>query len=187
MNAKIISFTFDFGTFEGFNFRDQSAIEQVLTAEDVANWDHDLDGEAEFWPDGDNEYIWLIFKSNSNVTVNDLFTLEHLLYELGDDSGETYLKIYYCIECLGYSLKDVTPDMVQDADCMVFSGDSFIESRREAAYEIFETYYPEEYAVWEKSLCDGLFFDEDRFLDSPVFSVTEVRVGDQAILLISWN
>ena len=39
---------FDLGTFEGFNFRDQSAIERELTAEEVVNWNHDGDGEAEF-------------------------------------------------------------------------------------------------------------------------------------------
>ena len=38
----------DLGTFEGFNFRDQAAIMRRLTAEDVVNWDHDGDGEAEF-------------------------------------------------------------------------------------------------------------------------------------------
>ena len=37
---------YDFGQFEGFNFRSQSAIERALTAQDVVGWDHDREGEA---------------------------------------------------------------------------------------------------------------------------------------------
>jgi hypothetical protein len=56
--------------------------------------------------------------------------------------------------------------------------------RRQAAHELFELYYPEEYAVWEKSVCDGLIFDIDRFLGSPSFSVEEA-VGDEKALIVA--
>ena len=47
----------DLGMFEGFNFRAQSAIDSVLSADEVLAWDHDAQGEAEFWPDGSNPFV----------------------------------------------------------------------------------------------------------------------------------
>jgi hypothetical protein len=49
----------DIGRFEGFNFRSQCAIHRVLTAEEVLEWNHDADGEAEFWPDGSCPFVSL--------------------------------------------------------------------------------------------------------------------------------
>jgi hypothetical protein len=43
----------------------------------------------------------------------------------------------------------------------------------------------EAYQAWEKSLCDGLIFDVNRFLDSPSFSVEEVQLGDERVLLVA--
>ena len=57
--------------------------------------------------------------------------------------------------------------------------------RKEAAYELFETFYPDEYRVWEKSTCDGLIFDTDHFLDSPGFSVDEVKLGETKALIVA--
>ena len=39
--------------------------------------------------------------------------------------------------------------------------------------------------MWEKTTCDGLHFDTDRFLDSPGFWVEEVHLGETVALLIS--
>jgi hypothetical protein len=49
--------THDLGQFEGFNFRSQCAIAKLLSAEEVLEWDHDKNGEAEFWPDGSNFFV----------------------------------------------------------------------------------------------------------------------------------
>ena len=187
MNTTSTELTHDLGNFEGFNFRDQSAIERILSAQEVVDWDHDRVGEAEFWPDGDQAYVWLLFKSQSNVTAGQLQALDNLLCEMGDDSQEAYLKIFHCVDHFGYRLEELSAETVQDSDCLIYTGDSFTEIRRQAAYDIFETYYPEEYEIWDKSLCDGLVFDDDKLLDSPVLSVAEIRLPDQVALLISWN
>lgn len=50
---------------------------------------------------------------------------------------------------------------------------------------MFELYYSEAYQAWEKSLCDGLISDTERFLDSPSLCVEEVELGDQAVLLVA--
>jgi hypothetical protein len=174
----------DFGTFEGFNFRNQSAIFPNHTADEVVNWDHDKEGEAEFWPSGDNEGVQLVFKGQSSVTGSELRALDELLDDLGGDNDENFLKIYHAVSVLGYDLGTLTNTTVEDEAPQFFFGDCFADVRKEAAYELFELYYPDAYQVWEKSLCDGLIFDTDHFLDSPVFSVDEIRFGGKAVLLV---
>jgi len=85
---------FDLGTFEGFNFRAHSAIERVLTAPEVVDWDHDRQGEAEFWPAGDRLEVSLIFGHGRSVSGWELSALDRVLQELGDDSVVEVLKIH---------------------------------------------------------------------------------------------
>ena len=175
---------FDLGTFEGFNFRSQSAMWPNRTAEEVVNWDHDKEGEAEFWPSGDNEGVQLLFKSSSSVTGAELIALDDLLAELGGDSEINFLRIHYAMSVCGGDLKELGAGQIEDQNVQIYFGDCFTDARKEAAYELFELYYPEEYQVLEKSQCDGLVFDTERFLDSPGFSVEEVRLGGKAVLLV---
>ena len=180
-NSREISF--EMGTFEGFNFRTQSAIPRLLTADEVVSWDHDREGEAEFWPSGDKREVSLLF--NREVTASELRDLDRLLTELGDDSAENYLRIHSMVNITGAKLSELSREAIEDQFLHIFFGDSFLDLRREAAYELFELYYPEEYQVWEKSTCDGLIFDTDRFIDSPSFSSEEVNLGEKKALLIS--
>jgi hypothetical protein len=176
---------FDLGTFEGFNFRSQSAINKILTAEEVVNWDHDRDGEAEFWPSGDQPFVAVILKSKTAVTASEILDLNRLLSELGSDSAENYLRIHYGLNTYGAQLESLTVTQIEDYPLHIFFGTSFLDLRREAACELFELYYPEEYKVWRKSTCDGLDFDTDRFLDSPSFSVEEISLPDQVALIVA--
>lgn len=176
---------FDFGTFEGFNFRNQSAIFKPLTTDDVINWDHDRDGEAEFWPSGDKPEVQLLFKLRSSVTASEVVQLDNLLQELGNDSTEHYLRIFYAINVQGAKLETLGAQDIESQNLDLFTGDNFLDLRKDTAYELFELCYPEEYKVWEKSTCDGLIFDTDHFLDSPSFYVEEVTIGSQQWLLIS--
>jgi len=177
--------TFDFGTFEGFNFRSQSAIERILTANEVVNWNHDRQGEAEFWPSGDNQAVALIFQHRSFTNGFGLVHLDRLLSELGTDSVENFIRIHYAVNISGCRLDELTAAQVEDNLLHIFFGTSFIDLRREAAFELFESYYPEEYKVWEKSHCDGLIFDTDHFLNSPCFSVEEIELNGQVALAIA--
>ena len=74
---------------------------------------------------------------------------------------------------------------MEDNNLDVFLGSNFTDLRRETAYQLFELFYPDEYRAWEKTTCDGLIFDTDRFLDSPALSVEEVRLGDEVALLVA--
>jgi hypothetical protein len=176
---------FDLGTFEGFNFRPQQAIDRSLTAQDVVNWDHDAAGEAEFWPSGDHAGLALLFAGQSAVTASQLLALDRLLSELGDDSTFNYLRIHYAVSCGGDDLARLTGEQVEDLPIHIFEGSSFLDLRKEAAFELFELYYPDEYRVWEKTQCDGLVFDPDRFLDSPVFSAEEIELTDRKALIVA--
>ncbi len=174
----------DLGTFEGFNFRHDGAIEESLTAEQVVGWDHDTRGEAEFWPSGDHPGVSWVFRGQTSVTGRELRALSRLLNSIGDDSDETFIKIRYALDYQGVDLDDLTQDAIEDRFVHIFTGSNFCDVREEAAYELFELFYPDEYAMWEKSECDGLIFDTDRFLDSPVWHTEEIKFGDKAVLLV---
>ncbi len=174
---------FNLGTFEGFNLREQSIVEGNLTAEQVIHWNHDRQGEAEFWPAGERPEMYLVFRGT--MTGTELLALDRLLVALGGDTPENFLRIHWAMYWRGTELCSLTAQSIEDDFVHVYCGTSFLDLRKEAAYELFELYYPEEYKVWEKSHCDGLHFDTDRFLDSPTFSSNEVVFGDQAALLIS--
>ncbi len=176
---------FDLGTFEGFNFRSQSAIPRNLTAAEVVAWDHDRQGEAEFWPAGDRLEMAVLFHHGSTVTATELLGLDRLLDELGGDSVENFLHVHYAVNTRGADLANLTREGVEDQCLDIFLGSNFTDLRREAAYQLFEVFYPDEFRSWEKTTCDGLIFDTDRFLDSPALSVEEVRLGDQVALLVA--
>jgi hypothetical protein len=175
---------YDFGRFEGFNFRSQSAIEELLTVNEVLAWDHDRRGEAEFWPSGDRHELELVFKDRSAVSASELMALASLLDELGGDSIENFLTVYFAVAVRGAVLASLTADSVQDEAPQCFLGECFGDVRREAAFELFELYYPELYQAWESTPCDGLIFDTDRFLDSPSWTVDEVRIGGRVAVLV---
>jgi len=174
----------DFGHFEGYNFRHQSTIERLHTATEVVEWDHDRCGEAEFWPAGDKREISLIFRDQTAVTATELLDLAALLDELEDDSPESFLSVYFALS-VGEELGKVTADGVRDRAPCCYFGTNFTDVRRDAAYELFELYYPELYRAWESTPCDGLIFDTDRFLDSPSFNVVEVDLGGEVALLVA--
>ena len=71
---KTTELQFDFGSFEGFNYQFQFAINERLTADHIVNWDHDQKGEADFWPSGDSPGVSLVFKDTS-VTAYDILAL----------------------------------------------------------------------------------------------------------------
>ena len=175
----------DLGTFEGFNFRSQSAIPRNLTAEEVVGWDHDREGEAEFWPAGDRPEVGIVFHGRSSVTASELLALDRLPGELGSDTVENFLRVHYAVNTCGGDLATLTAAEVEDNSLDIFLGSSFTDLRREAAYQLFELFYPDEYRAWEKTTCDGLIFDTDRFLDSPAFSVEEITLADAVALLVA--
>ncbi len=175
----------DLGTFEGFNFRDQSAIERVLTAEDVVNWDHDGDGEAEFWPSGEDPLVKGIF--SGNVTASDLTALAELLTNLDGDRTEDLLRIQFAIRVQGYDFSRLTVQDLDDRPPMFFYGDTMIDARKEAAFELFETFWPDLFKAWNEDSAGILDFDWYSFVDSPLWTVHEVKLANKAVLMVAAN
>ena len=179
--------TKNLGTFEGFNFREQGAIEKRLTMQDIVGWDHDAEGEAEFWPAGDCPALAKLFAGKSAVTRPELERVSALLEEVDGDDEETLLRLHHLVNLQGQSLDAVTAENIQDTNVHVFRGDCFIDVRKEAAYELFELYWPDLYAIWEKTPMDGLRFDTDHFLDSPSWLTEEIDLGTTRVLMVAPN
>ena len=175
----------DLGTFEGFNFREDGAIERPLTADEALTWDHDASGEAEFWPSGDHCGVSLVFAGKTAVTASDLLSLNRVLSELGDDGETAFLRIHFACSVLGLDLHQLTGREVEDQSLQIFTGSSFWEVRKDAAYELFETFFPEHFKFWDTEPHGILTFDWDQFLDGPLWSVHEVDMGNQKALLVA--
>lgn len=184
-SQKRTALCFELGTFEGFNFRDQSAIEHTLTAQEVIDWDHDRHGEAEFWPSGDHPGVALVFEYQSTISAGELIALDRFLDLLGGDSETNFLRIYHAGLLYGAGLSDLTAGQVEADVPHIYFGSSFMNLRVEAAYELFELNYPEAYAMWTTSGCAGLVFDPDRFLDSRSLLVHEITFGGRKVLMVS--
>jgi hypothetical protein len=177
-------FKYDLGTFEVGHFGEQSAMGRTLTAMEVVAWDHGPDGEAKFWPSGDHAGVSILCAGRSAVTGSALLALDRALSGLGGDATDNFLRIHHAVNTHGIALGEITAEKVDDIFLHIFRGTSFLDLRREAAYELFENYYPDAYRMWEATNCDGLSFDPEDFLDSPSWSVKEVRFGDEVFLLI---
>ena len=74
-------------------------------------------------------------------------------------------------DCPAGRVATLTREAIENLPLDIFVGPNFSDVRRAAALEVFARYYPEEYQVWEKSLCDVRTFDPDHFLASSIFMV----------------
>ena len=88
-------------------------------------------------------------------------------------------------DCPAGRVATLTREAIENLPLDIFVGTNFSDVRRAAALELFARYYPEEYHVWEQSLCDGLTFDPDHFLASPIFMVEEVDLGEPVAVLVA--
>lgn len=148
------------GGFEGFSFRHQCAIDRILTAEEVLDWDHDKDGEAEFWPDGSNAIVSYLLP-RSSVSLSDLREVVRIFDEL---ENEHDLVKACALFDRGAALGEITQQAVDDSCMYVFGPGYFIDLTKEAAWELFEAFWPEAYKLWESSSIPGLSFNCDDFL-----------------------
>ncbi len=141
----------------------------------------DYPREAEFWPAGDRPLVQALFESTSAVTPDELLRLDSLISECGED---TLIPAVALIRD-GYRLHEITAELVDESSYHVFESSNFIDARSEAAFSLFELYWPEAYASWETGQHpDGLHFDSERFLDSPQCSLTELSIGERRIVLV---
>lgn len=153
----------DIGRFEGFNFREQSAIDDILTAQQVLDWDHDADGEAEFWPHGCNPFTSYLLSGNT-CTDSEVREVIRIFAET-EGRPEELAKAIYLRDC-GRSLEDITSEAINEASLYVFGPGWFHQLIRDAAFELFELFWPAAYECWEKNTVPGLTFDPEDFIES---------------------
>jgi hypothetical protein len=170
----------DLGTFHGFSFRDQCALPGEYTADQVIEWDHDKQGEAEFWPSGDTAITYAVFEHKSSVTASEITQLTELLEEL-DESDHVKL-IYAMAE--GYSLDQLDANQIQDLCCYVFEGNSFCDLYKDAGWELFETFHPELAKAVNEANCSGVHFDPEDYLNNDC-STTELEFEGSKYLIVN--
>lgn len=112
----------DFGTFIGFNHREDKPINRTLTDEDIVWWDHARLGEATFWPTGGHAGLAILCSERKWITGMELRTLDRLLTDLGDDSKETYQRIHFARSELGIPLAKMTVEEVRGLIPQVVNG-----------------------------------------------------------------
>lgn len=183
--TETITLLNDLGTFDGFNLRSGLALERRLTAEEVANWDAEAQGEVEFCPSGDHKGVSLAFHGRSAVSWKDLVELDRLLFEIGNTAEPTFLRIYYATSLLGLEMEELTSRILDELNLKVFFGACLMEIREHAAFDLFQTYFSEQYAAWKKDEFGVLQFDCEAFLNSNFWSVEEVDMGERKALLVA--
>jgi hypothetical protein len=167
------------GMFEGFSFRNQCAIDQNLTADEVLNWDHDEQGEAEFWSDGSEPLVSKLLSGNS-CSAEEIRQVMRILEELDGKPAQIAKAVY--LKDGGSSLKDIDREAVDDSSLYVFGPGWFTDLEKEAAYELFEMFWPEPYEFWRRNTVPGLTFDVEAFMQS--FSTMELKIADGGYLIV---
>jgi hypothetical protein len=169
----------ELGMFEGFNFRDQCAIDRNLTADEVINWDHDKDGEAEFWPDGSSVFVNKLLPGNS-CSAGEIQEVVRIFEELEYSPIDLAKAVF--LRDVGNSLEDIGRDAIDNSRLYVFGPGWFVDLEKEAAYELFEMFWPEAYTWWEKSNVPGLHFDVKDFISH--FPTLEVKLQHGGYLIV---
>lgn len=134
---------YDFGNFDGRHWPYEcQKLENVLPAQELVDWDALANGEAEFWPAGDNRELTLVIGDDKPVGGEDLLALSALLEQLGGDSVENYLRIHQAMEETGFGLVHLTAPMVEACLVHVFVGEELDEVRRMAVEAVMKRYQP---------------------------------------------
>ena len=168
----------DFGTFIGFNHREDKPIDRTLTDEDIVWWDHDRFGDATFWPTGGHAGLAVLCSERKWITGMELRTLDRLLTDLGDDSKETYLRIHFARSQLGISLNKLTVQEVEGVNLQVFTGSTFFEQSKEAACKLFGKFFLGRVEYREKKGPVTQAVDWERVLNGPSRAVLEAALRE---------
>ena len=77
------------------------------------------------------------------------------------DRGQDLLRIHLRWQVLGHDLDTLTAQEMDDVHPMIFYGATAMDARKEAAFELFETFWPELYKAWNEDSAGVLRFDWD--------------------------
>lgn len=172
------------GTFTGDNLKEQEVLERKLPLEEGREWDGDEAGEEESERGRAAQAMALFTTGRDALGPKEMQTVAGLLAAVDGDREDTLIRLHLLVHVQGAELGNVTAADLEDLPLNTYRGSSFIEVRREAAFELFQLYWPDLYALWEKTPMDGLRFDVDAFLDSPAWVTEELQLGADCVLLV---
>ena len=139
-------------------------------------WEHDADGEAEFWPSGNCPALAVLFEGRNNVTGAELRRVLELLDAVAGDDEETLLRLHLLVNVQGGDLDAITAAAIGDLNVHIYRGDCLHELQKEAAIELF--------AVWDRTPLEGLWFEKDDFLESSLWITEAVDLGGAWVVLV---
>jgi len=179
---------FNLGTFGGYSFHDHRPIRRKLTADEVLNWDPATNGAAWFWPRGDHFGIAMVVGHSPGISAYDLQRLVQVLEELGGDSTENWMRIFYVVrDSPNLDLSQLEAGEIPDREAHVFDRSmetSSNELRRQAAVEVMRLRYPDAYRFLMAHHHEGFLFDPERFLNPQDWFTKEVETESRRRMLI---
>ena len=176
----------DLGTFDAYDAETGVKLTECLSPHAVSNWDSASRWMAEFTPAGDRLEVNLLFdgKHHEPITGWRLLALDYLLQDLGGDTTENFLKVYFAVRVQHGDLLTLTKEAIEERGIRVFFGIDRADLLRAAAVELFAQCYPEHFAIWHRT-GHALKFDRRAFFRSRCFQCRFVDVGNRLALVVA--
>ncbi len=176
----------DLGTFEAYDAETGVSLHACLSPHNVIHWDNARQGRAEFAPAGDRLEMDLLFdpEHHEPITGWRLLALDYLLQDMGGDTTENFLKVYFAVRVQHGELLTLSKEAIEHRGIRVFMGTHRADLLRTAAVELFAQCYPEHYAIWHRT-GQALEFDRRAFFRSRCFQCRFVNVGTRLALVVA--
>lgn len=176
----------DLGIFAAYHRETGVILHHCLSPHQVVTWDTARQGPVEFVPAGDRWEMGLLFGAPNHppVTGQDLRALDALLQDLGGDSTENYLKVYFAVRVQHGEILTLSREAIEQRGIRVFLGTHRADLLRTAAVKLFEQCYPEHYAIWCRTR-QALEFDRRAFFRSPCFQYQFVNARTRLALVVA--
>ncbi len=173
------------GVVAGCEDAERKAFFREMDLSEGRQWDpEDQEGEDELSSVRDMRAMRVLFQGRHALDAKGMETAIQLVQAFDGDDLDSILRLHVLVNIQGMDLEAVTVAAMGDLPLSTFRGENFHDVRREAAFELFQLYWPDLYAIWEKTPMDGLRFDVDAFLDSPSWVTEEVQLGSECVLLV---
>ena len=174
------------GTFAAYHCETGVMLHDGLSPHNVMTWDTAHQGPVKFVPVGDRLEMCLLFGDTDHqpITGWGLRALDALLQDLGGDSTENYLKVYFAVRVQHGELLTLSKEAMEQRGIRVFLGTHRADLLRTAAVKLFEQCYPEHYAIWHRT-GQALEFDRRAFFRSRCFQCRFVDVGSKLALVVA--
>ncbi len=172
------------GVVEGCEDAERKAFFREMDLSEGREWDPEGQEDDESSLVRDLRALRVLFQGSHALDAKGMETALGLVAALDGDDLDSILRLHVLVNIQGMDLDAVTVAAMEELPLSTFRGENFHDVRREAAFELFQLYWPDLYAIWEKTPMDGLRFDVDAFLDSPSWVTEEVQLGSECVLLV---